>query len=128
MIPRLTRSVVAADTVAALMRAGVIPATGDAEARICHALDLSHAVLADARRRLLADAASNDDLPVAGPRPCPPPTPEEWEWLGFRAPEFALWRCDRCGRPFHNRRHYDAHMAAIGAARGRAAQRIEAIA
>ena len=113
---KLTRSMVAAETVAVLMRSGLVPATELAEAVIVDQLKLKPTVLADARRRILGQAATTDDLPVVGRRRCPDPSPEEWKWLGFRAPEFALWRCRLCGRPFHVRRHHEAHMAAAGLA------------
>ena len=111
---KLTRSMVAAETVAVLMRSGLVPATELAEAVIVDQLNLKPTVLADARRRILGQAATAEDLPVIGVRRCPDPSPQEWEWLGFRAPEFALWRCRLCGRPFHVRRHHEAHMAAAG--------------
>ena len=108
----LTRSGVSADAVAGLMRMGVLPATEAVEAAVLDGLGIAPATLAAARRRLLAEAITTEELPVGARRRCPDPTPEEWTWLGFRAPEFALWRCRLCGRPFHVRRHHEAHVAA----------------
>jgi len=111
MTTTLSRVHVAAETVAVLMRAGLIAPTTAAEAAAAELLGVHRRTLAEARQRLAAEAWSADNAqPVAGPVPCPPPTADEWEWVGSAA--LAHWRCERCGRTFHVRRHYDRHMGA----------------
>lgn len=57
------------------------------------------------RRRWVATAPPGPET-----RHCPAPGPEEAAWARIRSPRFAPWVCPHCDRPFHVRRHAEAHL------------------